>query len=521
MNALRPEYGGDLRGTSQRHVECPAVLTRWLSRRDQHDPVDEPPDVEGAGQRIPVRPGWAVGWIRRPCVDMSVDDLTERAASHALLLTWPGLQAALDHEPAICLAPRLVCWSYQTLDARQSHRQPLTRPNGGRNVEEAKVSPTLVLLRIIDTLSATIASASIALALADLHGVVAYSSFASVTVLGGVVGGVLTFASRNILGRRLPARTTAATSSAMRVLLAVAFGTSLANAAPLIYVTGFLLSLTSVVLMSMFHSLASASSTGLLPRTSLLAASAVGGLLGAPLAGVVVAAQLRGPLLIFQGLSVAGTMVIALLFNREFGSSLPPQRGARGPRWRLFRPIAWRVPVITGLGFSLGSIAPGVLTDMWGPRIGGLAGAAYLTGALTGALLVRAVTNSRWQYTIDTLRSHRRWFLPTSIGSLLWVFMRGPVWVSLLATLAAGIILHLVQAGFEQAAAELGAAEESGPTIVVLHSIGGLATAASLTFMPRVIEAKGLIPAVLTVALVLALLAVGDAVLPRRASAAR
>lgn len=372
------------------------------------------------------------------------------------------------------------------------------------------LTPALFMLRVVDTLTLALVTASTALALSHHQGVEAYSRFVSVSVLGGALGGFGAFLILNVLRRHWPAPLSAVVAGSARIVLASAFGMPYADVMPLLYVAGFMLTLSSVVLMSMFHSLTSVRSSDMRARTSLLAASATGGLLGAPLAGAIVEANQGGPLLAAQLVGAAAALVVAFRFHRAFSASALAPQPVQVPPWHLLRPIAWRVPVIAGLSFSLGSLAPGVLTEAWSPQVGGFAAAAYLTGAVTGAVVLRAADRGRPRQAVEALRSHRWWFLPTALGTLMWLFLLGPAWVSLLATLAAGAVLHLVQAGFEQAAADTTKPEASGPSIVALHSVAGIATALGLTFLPRAIDGFGLTPVVGAIAAGFGVLALRD-----------
>lgn len=368
---------------------------------------------------------------------------------------------------------------------------------------------TIYALRVIDSLSLNLATATAALSLAQTQGMQAYSGFTSVMVLGVVVGGLATFSLHNLVPTHLVTRTTPWVSAAARIALAAIavgwFGSGLA----LLFTAGLLVAVTSVVITSMFHSLASVSEGSLNSRVRLLAATAAGALVGTLAAGaaleagwthVVVLVQLAGGL--------CGGVVARLYLKRYPGAD--PQREGLAESWRRIQPIAWRVPLIAGFSFTLGSLAPGLVTDARGPGMGALAAAAYTFGALSTGLFMGLGRGALAVRTGTWIRSHRQWFLPASLGSMLWMLITAHPVICMLAILLAGMILHLVQAGFEQAAADITGTQRAGPSIVALHSLAGASSAVVLLILPSVIATIGYVPTVAVASTVLILLATSD-----------
>lgn len=187
---------------------------------------------------------------------------------------------------------------------------------------------------------------SAALSLSDVRGLDAYSRYIAVSVVGGALGGVLMYACVTVLRRRLPALSTTALSASGRLALALLVGAGLWGAsALLLYAVGFLVALSGVVVLAMFHSLTSRrAGLGMRARGGLLAATALGGLMGAPLAGAVVERELTSVLVAIQIPGSMAGLTVAVAFRRAF--SKPPQRpGGRTPvRLRQLRPIACRRP---------------------------------------------------------------------------------------------------------------------------------------------------------------------------------
>jgi hypothetical protein len=168
------------------------------------------------------------------------------------------------------------------------------------------------------------------------------------------------------------------------------------------------------------------------------------------------------------------------------------------------------------MAFSVGSLAPGVVAETRGAGAGALAGSVYLLGAVGTALLIRAADRLPRLALSAWFADHRRWFLPSAAGVLAWLVLPAPAAVALAGAAVAGVVLHLVQAGFEEAVAALDDPERSGAQVVAVHSLAGLASAASLSLLPRLLELVGYGLLVLGLAAALLVLAALDARRPTR-----
>lgn len=367
------------------------------------------------------------------------------------------------------------------------------------------------VLRAVDSLSLSIVTVTVALAMARDGGVGAYSAFLSLVVVGVALGGLLTFVTLNVLRLRAFGLVAAAASGAGRLLLAVSAADADGGRPWLLGAVGLVVSLTSVGLTAMFHSLSSRGGRGLASRTGLLAATATGGVLGTAAAGAVVQLDLWTPLLVAQVAGSVAGLLVAVRFVRAFPrGAVAAAGGGRRPRLGAAGPIAWRVPVIAGVAFSIGSLAPGILADLRGVGDGALAGSVYLLGAVAATLVIRVGDRPPRLAVSSWLGDHRRWFLAAAVGASMWLALPLPLAVCLVGAGLAGVILHLVQAGFEQATAALGDAERAGPSIVVLHSLASVASAVSLAVLPRLMDVVGYSWLVVILAAALAVLSVVD-----------
>lgn len=364
-------------------------------------------------------------------------------------------------------------------------------------------------LRVLDSLSLSLATVTTALTLAQEQGVTAYSRFLSVVMIGMVIGGLATFVALNLLRTPAVARLSPWASAAGRLVLSAAAADLFHDGRATVITGGILVAVSSVVLNSMFHSLSSQGDGGIRSRTGLLAATASGALLGTLVAGAAIEGGWEHWLLLIQVLGAAAGWMVTTSFVRAF-PHVRPQRTDLRAAWRRSLPITWRVPLIASLSFSLGSLAPGVVTDLRGPAAGGVTGAVYLLGALGSSLALGLGERTALASASVWMCDHRQWFLPTALGSLLWMLVTAPLPVCLAAVLTAGVVLHLVQAAFEQATADLNEPQDAGPSIVALHSIAGIATAVSLTLLPPTIATIGYLETVALTCGLLLLLAVAD-----------
>jgi hypothetical protein len=271
-----------------------------------------------------------------------------------------------------------------------------------------------------------------------------------------------------------------------------------------------IVSLASTGQTAMLHSLASRRPGGFASRTGLLAATATGGVVGTAIAGFVVRFDLWGPLLIAQICGFVAALIIGVRFLRAFPRMATTSAALADITIRAAAPIALRVPVIAGIAFSIGSLASGILAGQRGATTGALVASVYTLGAVGSAMIVQIGDRPPRRAVRSWLGDHRRWFLPSALGASMWLALPLPLTLCLLGAGLAGVILHLVQAAYEQVTAALGDAERSGPSIVVINSLASLGSAVSLLVMPRLVDVVGYTRLVVMLVAVLATLSIVD-----------
>lgn len=371
----------------------------------------------------------------------------------------------------------------------------------------------LLIIRATDSMALTLASMTVALMMTERGGVDGYARFVVIILAGTTAGGPLAYLALNVWRIPLFAPLIATISAGSRMALVLVLIVAGGQSWPL-ELAGFLVAASSVSLTSMFHSLVSVGGGSIQDRTNLLSATAVGALTGTLGAGLVIEWHWWPALVTTQAVAGVAGFLLVRIYVRAFLHQRPPvplrPRLRDGlPSWSRMGPIVWRVPVIAGVAFAIGSLVPGVIANAHGAVAGSVAGAAYLLGAIGSTVLTRLLDIHRPRVG-PWFADQRRWFLAATAGSLPWLLLVGPIWLGTVAVMIAGTILHLVQAGYEQAAAALDIPERSGPLIVALASVAGVASAASIAVMPMIVTGVGFTNLVVIMLVILTALALLD-----------
>jgi hypothetical protein len=344
----------------------------------------------------------------------------------------------------------------------------------------------LLVIRATDSMALTLASMTVALTMTERGGVDGYARFVVIILVGTTAGGPLAYLALNVWRIPVFAPLIATVSAGSRIVLVLVLIIAREQSWPL-EVAGLLVAASSVSLTSMFHSLISVGGGSIQDRTNLLSATAVGSLAGTLGAGLVIEWNWWPALVIMQAVAGAAGFLLVRIYVRAFLRQPQPVPIAVRPRlrdglpsWSRMGPIVWRVPVIAGVAFAIGSTVLTRVVDIRRPRVGS------------------------W------FADQRRWFLAATAGSLPWLLLVGPLWLGMIAVMIAGTILHLIQAGYEQAAAALDVPERSGPLIVALASVAGVASAVSIAVMPMIVTRIGFVNLVITVIVIMTTLALLD-----------
>jgi hypothetical protein len=373
----------------------------------------------------------------------------------------------------------------------------------------------LLVIRATDSMALTLASMTVALTMTERGGVDGYARFVVIILVGTTAGGPLAYLALNVWRIPVFAPLIATVSAGSRIVLVLVLIIAREQSWPL-EVAGLLVAASSVSLPTMVHSLISVGGGSIQDRTNLLSATAVGSLAGTLGAGLVIEWNRWPALVIMQAVAGAAGFLLVRIYVRAFLRQPQPVPIAVRPRlrdglpsWSRMGPIVWRVPVIAGVAFAIGSLVPGVVATSHGAVAGSVAGAAYLLGAIGSTVLTRVVDIRRPRVG-SWFADQRRWFLAATAGSLPWLLLVGPLWLGMIAVMIAGTILHLIQAGYEQAAAALDVPERSGPLIVALASVAGVASAVSIAVMPMIVTRIGFVNLVITVIVIMTTLALLD-----------
>lgn len=379
----------------------------------------------------------------------------------------------------------------------------------------------LLIIRAVDSMALSLASMTVALMMTERGGVEGYARFVVIMLVGATAGGPLAYLALTVWRIRGFAPLMATISAASRVVLVLVLVSGRLELWPL-ELAGFLAASSAVSLTSMFHSLISRGGGSIQHRTNLLSATAVGSLTGTLGAGVVIELEWWTALVVVQGTAGVAGFVLARTYGLTFPrgkieldaatarpARVRPRLRDGLPSWSRMGPIVWRVPVISGVAFVIGSLMPGVIADEHGLTAGSVAGAAYLLGAIGSTVATRLIDLTRPRVG-PWFADQRRWFLAATVGSLPWLLLLGPIWLAMIAVVIAGTILHLVQAGYEQAAAALDIPERSGPLIVGLNSVAGVASSVSLAVLPQIVDGLGFLNVVVMVIVAMAALALFD-----------